>query len=437
MLLRPLLFSLLLPAAALSAQQPIDTTGARPITLDEAIRLAHRNAPQAVQARGQARISRVSVRSAYASFLPSTNVNLTSNWSQGQRIGPTGNLIDFTGPRTSYSDGLSLNMELFDGGRRFHQVRSSRAQLNSADETELLQRFSVSLAVKQRYFEILAAIEAGAAAQVQLEQAQQQLAAASARVAAGAAIRSDSLRSMVLVGNARLALLDAQTSLEVANAGLTRLVGTTYTVTAAGDQELDPSLPEFTQAQLLEFAEDGPAVRQARAQLVAANAAVRVAKTGYLPTISANYSRGGSGFDARFGWGSTFAYTSNLRVTLSLPIFDRLDRELGLVRTQVAEENAEATLRDARLLAQQELAQGWGQLRSAQQRIIIQTATVAATEEDLYIQQQRYALGAATLLDVLTSQTQMNQAQAGLIQARRDFRMAQAQLEALIGRDLY
>jgi outer membrane protein len=52
------------------------------------------------------------------------------------------------------------------------------------------------------------------------------------------------------------------------------------------------------------------------------------------------------------------------------------------------------------------------------------------------VQQQRYALGASTLLDLLTSQTQLNQARQALIQARFDGRVARAQLSTLIGREL-
>ncbi|MGI8498508.1 MAG: TolC family protein, partial [Gemmatimonadaceae bacterium] len=84
----------------------------------------------------------------------------------------------------------------------------------------------------------------------------------------------------------------------------------------------------------------------------------------------------------------------------------------------------------------QTLVQNLGSLHTAQQRVSIQLASVAAAEEDLRVQQQRYAVGASTLLDVLNSQTTLNQARAALIQARYDYRVAKAQLEALIGRPL-
>jgi outer membrane protein len=75
-------------------------------------------------------------------------------------------------------------------------------------------------------------------------------------------------------------------------------------------------------------------------------------------------------------------------------------------------------------------------MRTAQQQVDIQVASVAAAQEDLRVQQRRYELGATTLLDLLTSQSQLDQGRASLIRARYDYRIAKAQLEALIGRDL-
>jgi outer membrane protein len=92
--------------------------------------------------------------------------------------------------------------------------------------------------------------------------------------------------------------------------------------------------------------------------------------------------------------------------------------------------------RDARLRARQELTQMNGLMRNAGQRVAVQLVSVAATEEDLRFQQQRYALGAATLLDVLTSQSALNTARNNLITARFDQRVARARLEALVGRSL-
>jgi outer membrane protein len=61
---------------------------------------------------------------------------------------------------------------------------------------------------------------------------------------------------------------------------------------------------------------------------------------------------------------------------------------------------------------------------------------VNAAREDFREQNQRYQLGVATTLDLSTSQANLTQADVDLIQARFDYLVARAQVEALVGREL-
>jgi outer membrane protein TolC len=76
------------------------------------------------------------------------------------------------------------------------------------------------------------------------------------------------------------------------------------------------------------------------------------------------------------------------------------------------------------------------ELSAAQTRIeITQTSVVAATE-DLRVQQERYRLGLGTIVELLSAQESLNQAEVDAVNARFDFLRARAQIEALIGRPL-
>jgi outer membrane protein len=178
-------------------------------------------------------------------------------------------------------------------------------------------------------------------------------------------------------------------------------------------------------------------VQQAQATVEAAQEATKASKATYLPSLSANYSRTGSGIDSRFGLGNgPYNYNGRLSFSLSYPIFNNFSREEGVVRAKVAEVDAQVSLRDTQLGAQQSLTQYIGALRGASQRVAVGVASVAAAEEDVRVQQQRYNIGASVLLDLITSQAALATAEQALIQARYDYRIARAQLEALIGRDL-
>jgi outer membrane protein len=414
--------------------QGVTNGDARPVSLDEAVRLGQLNAPAAVQARGQLRTTDAAIRSAYGSFLPSLNLSYGSN-RQGGETFFQGRLVPFSGDPWNFNRGLTTNLELFDGGRRFFNLRSARANQDAAESNDRLQRFRVALDVKQQYFNVLASRELRSAAEAQLAQAQEQFKSAIARVSAGAATVSDSLRSVILVGNARLALLTAENSLRVSNANLTRLVGTPFLVTAGESDSI--AVVQLDSAEIERAIEDAPSILQAKSDLAANSATLRASKTPYLPTLTMSYNISGSRTDNNFALaGGQFATSNALRFSLSYPVFNGFTREENITRASVAEANAQATLRDSRLAARQQLTQFVGSLRLAEERVAIQVASVAAAIEDLRVQNQRYALGSSTLLDVLTSQTQLNQARSALIQARYDARVAKAQIEALIGRDL-
>jgi outer membrane protein len=434
---RLLTLSIVYPLAA-GAQSAGSATqdSLHPITLQEAVSLAQRNSPAAIQARGQFRATSSAVRSAYAAFLPSLSTSLNQNKQSGQRFDALRNQVVTVQNPWSYSAGVSAGLELFNGGRRFADIRARKADVDAAEANEVAQRYNIALQVKREYANILAARESEAAARAQLEQAEAQLRAAVARVQAGAATMSDSLRSLIQVGNARLALLTAQNNVRVASAALTRLVATPFVVTANPADTLDLTITRVDSAALDSLALRGPAIEQAELQLRAANAAERSAKSTYMPTIRMNYSYNGNGTDP-YGFGNgQFLYGNSLGFSLNFPIFNNFSREDQVVRARVSQANAEAQLRDSRLAARQNIIQQLGALRTAEERIRIQQASVLAAQEDLRVQQQRYSLGASTLLDLLTSQSQLNQARAALIQARQDYRIARAQIEAIIGRDL-
>ncbi len=411
---------------------------ARKISLDEAIRLAQRNSPQAIQAEGNERTSRAARVSAIGAILPSATLSAgrVIQFGGATRLNQNGEQIAVASQPTN-STGLNMNMTLFDGGQRLYNLRTSKSAIEAAEANRVAVKYDIALNVKQQYFAVLAALESGDAARVQMEQAEQQFRSSIAKVRAGVATMSDSLRGVIQVGNAQLALITAQSNLSAANAALTRLIGSEQPVTAdpSSVQENMAALPDS--AELAALAKNGPAVEEARANLDAAEESRKASKATYLPSLSASYSRSGSGADPRFGLGNDpFSYNGRLSFSLSYPVFNGFQREEQVVRAKVAETNAQAALRDTELGAQQSLTQYIGTLRGASQRVAVAAASVAAAEEDVRVQQQRYNIGASTLLDLLTSQTTLAQAQQALIQARYDYRIARAQLEALIGREL-
>jgi len=182
--------------------------------------------------------------------------------------------------------------------------------------------------------------------------------------------------------------------------------------------------------------ESAPQVQQAEAQARAAGAQVAVSRAAYWPTLNYTASNSFSGFEAP--WQGTGAYTKgwNVRVSLNWTLFNGFARERLMTSASVARDLAEAQAADTRRGVGAQYTQQLAALLTAYAKLDITASNVAAATEDLRVQQERYRVGAATILDLLTSQASLTTAQTNLVQARFDYLIARAQLEALVGRQL-
>ncbi len=424
-------------ALAPSLARAQGNAGARPISLEEAVRLAQQNSPLTVQARNANRTSESAVRASLAQYLPTAAFSYSGNQAGGTQF-VQGTPVPTTGLPWSYSRSLSSNFTLYDGGQRNYNLRAAQANLESAGANEVAQRYSVALTVKTQYFNVLAANEQLAASKQLLEQALLQLTVASAKMKAGVATLADSLTSAIAVGNAKLSILTAENSLRNANAALTRLVASPVMVTAILADTMDTGKVELDEAQLLSMVSDGPSVRQSTQALEAARAQHKAATTPYMPTLALNASYGQNpkaSQNFNFGGGPT-ATSTRFGLSLNYTIFNNYTREQSLLVARVNAENAEANLRDAKALVVQNLTTFLSNYRTAQSTIELQLLTIQSAREALRVVQQRYNLGTSSLLEVLQAETTLDNARAQLINARVNARIAKANIEALIGRDL-
>jgi len=145
---------------------------------------------------------------------------------------------------------------------------------------------------------------------------------------------------------------------------------------------------------------------------------------------------------ANTGWNGSqrddYTLFNQRQISLSLrwTLFNGFDRELSIVQREADLDLAEANASDASRAVEAEMTTRLAELEAARIRTEITQTSVAAATEDLRVQQQRYRLGASTIVDLLTSQEALNQAEVDVVNARFDYLRAKAQIEALIGRKL-
>lgn len=400
------------------------------VTLDQAIELALQVQPAMVQARGQVTSASASQRQAVGNWLPSISAGSGYSANSTTRFDESTQRT-VVGSSESYSANLSGSIVVFDGLSRLYDGKAANADATAAQATLVNQRFQVTLQTKQAFFSALAAEELLRVSETRIDRALEQLKVAKDKLANGTATRSDTLRSSVEVGNARLQKLTAETQLATAGANLARLIGVEGSVKAIREDRLLVMAEIDTSTIRAEALAQSPAVYQADAEARAAQAQYNASFGQYLPRITASYSRSWAGSEI-LDWNASWS----ARISASWPLFNGFTRELNRTRSAVTRDNARAQAEDTRRQVNAQLTQQLAALEAAQTRLEIAVASRAASDEDLRVQQERYRLGAATILDVLTSQINLDQAEVDVIQARLDYLVAKAQIEAIIGREL-
>jgi outer membrane protein TolC len=411
---------------------------ARAITLQEAIRRSEQVQPSVVRAAGDVATAGAQRRNAWGAYLPSLSASSSASdfFSEGaSRIDPiTGQVLSGSTTNRSISTSLQASVDLFTGFRRGAQSRAARAGQTAAEASLVDARFQQALATTNQFFDALAAAQLVRVREASVRRAEEQLKVAVNKLRAGSATRSDTLRSRVTLGSATLDLTRARSDLATAEAGLARLVGETGRLQAADDSafyRVEPLLD--TTAIRTEAEAQSPLVRSSVARADAARAGLSAAKSDYWPSL--NLSAGTSWNASR---ANDYDLLNQRQLTLGLRwnLFDRFDRELQIAQQSASLDVADATAADAKREVEASLTAALAQLDAARIQIdITQTSVVAATE-DLRVQQERYRLGASTIVDVLTSQEALNQAEVDVVVARFDYLRAKAQIEALIGRTL-
>lgn len=401
------------------------------VTLAEALGRATGLDPNYVAALGQVDNAQWARRSAFSVFiLPSITLNADIARPNPQSI----NFVTFLPVRQQVTAQVTARYDLFLGGQKLAELSRSGAALEAAHAGELVARFAAAQQTESEYYAVLANAELLRVARERMQRAEQQLAVARARVVSGAAVQTDSLQLRLELTKARVGRLLQESALRIARLELGRRVGAVGPVEAAPlDTSPAPDLPITLADAITQGAMQGPQYRVARANERAAGAAFRARLGDYLPHATLSFNA--LAFDTLF-FPKDFKRTT-FTLSLSFPLWDNGQREIALSRARANRDAARAIREDKDRAVQRDVTaayDGYVTARAAAQQA---AEGLLVARENYRVQQSRYRAGASTILDLLKAQSDLDDADAVLVQARYATRLALAGLENILGRRLF
>ncbi len=397
-------------------------------TLPDIVDLALANNPLTSASWADARAAAASLQSARGAYWPRIDATATAQRTQSAPGRQTPYVSN------SFTPALDLGYVLFDFGKRSGEVEQARQALYQANWVHNQTIQDVALAVETTYYQYLSTKALHGAAAQAVTEAETNLDAAEQRRAAGLATLADALQARATLAQQKLAEQGLAGQILTVRGSLATAMGLSPTV----DYDIG-SLPERPPAaavttvveDLIAAAQDHrPELAAARAAVLAARARAGAVKAAGLPQVSLQASVGRRYLET-FDHGQD---TYLAGVVVGLPLFTGGAQSGAARAAQAQAEAAASRLATVRSDVELQVWQAYYDLRTAAQRLDTAREFLDAATQSHDVAVARYKSGVSSILDLLATQTALQDARAQDVQARTDWYLAVAALAHATGR---
>lgn len=411
-------FAALFLAASLriAAQQP-----SRCLSVDELFRLGTENSLLLKKSHAQELISADREKSAHTDLLPTLQIGASAGII-GQPVIFSRGLKHPQRPETpdwSQNYNINLTQPLYQGGRLQGKIREAEIQKQIAALTSADNEAEVKLLLLQQYMALFSYYKQQEVLARNIEESERRLKDIRRLKREGIVTRNDEIRSELQLTNDRLAYREAANSVAITSQQLDILLGldesllitpdTTLLYTAVGLQDYDT----YVQQAYHNY----PGMQIAQRQISLVENDIRLAKAGYLPTLSLH-----AGNTLARPLSSTLAdlYNNNWNIGLSLSyslssLYQNRHKMHEARHTVLLQKYAEEQLmQDLRL----RIRTAHTRHREALDRIEALKLSVRQAEENYRIVQNRYLNQLSILTDLLDASSIRLDAELQLTVAR-------------------
>jgi outer membrane protein len=426
-------------ASTVGAQQPASAP-AKTITFDDALRIALEQNTAVRQARNTAALNSATVTQQKLAFLPNLSLSTNTGQSYGRNFSQSdGQIVDQT--TNTLNAGLSSTVTLFDGMRNVANLKSAQADERAGEQDLARAKQSAVFTVASNFLTLitqqqqLAVQEQNLAAQEALENQISQF------VKAGSRPVSDLYQQQANVAAAQAAVVTTHNAVELAKVDLIQTLQLeprgTYDFRAPVIPDDAGAGKQFNLDSLLDRAfAQRPDLDAQTSRVEAAQQDVKAAGASKWPTISLT-----GGYNSGVSSASEAAFLDQLNqrrggsigIGISLPLFDRGVTAAATEKAQIQQQNANLALQTQRQQIALEVRRAYLDYQAALQQLAAADAQRKAASLAVAATQQRYQVGAATLVEVTQARATQVQAQSAFINARNNLVFQQSLMSYYTG----
>ena len=383
------------------------------------------------------------LKSSYSEFLPLIQASSSagiSYFKERETINIDWEDLDLDTSKINYyknrSAGITLNQKLYAGGRSLNQIKQAKINLQIAKLNQRLTLTQVIQNVIQSYYNLLKAQKLLDVSSTNLDVSLQQVSLIKNQFDLGSVKKTDLLKAQVAQGQARVDMLNNKTRLQNARRVLFNDMGLQDFGQKINVSDSDWNIPTIpSSAAIIKLLrENNPSILAAEAQIELSNILYKLQSGLRLPSLNSSMN-----FSANDQTGSDFLgairddWNFGLNLTISIPVYTgntiRIQQQQAKLSIMQSEYSYATLLNDLRVEAEliRESLSNYAEI------IPLNQSVVTSAEEDLRLARERYALGSATILEVLDAQASLVRSNSTLINTVHDARIQEASLKALLG----
>jgi TolC family type I secretion outer membrane protein len=324
---------------------------------------------------------------------------------------------------------LSVTQPIFRGGKTVADTKAAQANIQAQRATLADTEQNVLLTAATTYADLVQNIAIADARRNNVRVLIQQLDATRERFRVGELTITDVSQAEARLEGARADLVQAEAQIRISEAGYQRVIG--QRPGRLGEMPLIGGLPISEEEAISLSMDYGPRAVSAQYRISAASYSVNSAIGDLLPQINV-VGVIQQQFDLQVP--TDQYYTYGVRVQATVPIYQNGSEWSAIRQAKELVGQRRNELDSARRTAAQNVIRAWRQLDAARSRVTSFEAQVRANEVALNGVRQEALVGSRTTLDVLNAEQELLNSQVSLVQARHDVQVAYYSVLAGIGR---
>lgn len=427
------------PAGALLAQ------GVRSLTLGEAIQIALTNNIELQRSSNQVVTGELSVQQARSDFYPNLNASASVSEGYDRHVDP---ITDQTEGRDirALSVRLSSNVTLFDGFSNLASLEKSKLELAASEESLSQTRQSITFETISRFLQILQDRELLRSEQEYLEAQRQQLKRIEEFYNAGNRSIADVLQQQAIIAQTELRVLAAERNLDVSTLRLLRTIGLELTtgveIVELSSEQLQQLAADPVDGDSNQLAQEAlkqrPDVEAQNRRIDAVSEQVRMARAGYWPSLSL-FADAGSNYSSRYEFGGFSDQffdskpNATIGLSLSIPIFDRSRTKHNVAQAKVRLADERLGLENLKQEITLQIQQAILDYQTARKQLDVAEAQLRFARQALEAAEERYDLGASTLVELTQSRAQYVEATNDRVEAQYNLLLHRVAIDYYLG----